>query len=132
MSCNRNWFDTCHENINDVHKIYLGDDRSHEIKGYGDVSVTLLTGEVKQIHNVMYVQGIKKNLISISTIANQDLKVEFVKLQCVVKDMITTKSLQGDLELEDYIILMLQGGIIKRWHPQLCQWKSYGIKGMDT
>jgi hypothetical protein len=87
MSCNRNWFDTYHENINDVHKIYLGDDRSHEIKGYGDLSVTLPTSEVKQIHNVMYVPGIKKNLISVSTIANQDLKVEFVKSQCVVKDI---------------------------------------------
>lgn len=35
----------------------------------------------------MYVLGIKKNLISVSTIANQDLKVEFVKSQCVVKDI---------------------------------------------
>ena len=49
--------------------------------------MTLPTGEVKQIHNVMYVPGIKKNLIYVSTIADEDLKVEFVKSQCVVKDI---------------------------------------------
>jgi hypothetical protein len=49
--------------------------------------VTLPTGEVKQIHNVMYVTGIKNNLIFVSTIADRDLKVEFVNSQCVVKDI---------------------------------------------
>jgi hypothetical protein len=86
MSCNRNWFDTYHENSNGAH-IYLGDDRYHEIKGHGYVFVTLPTDEVKQIHNVMYVSGIKKNLISVSTIAYQDLKVEFFKSRCVFKDI---------------------------------------------
>jgi hypothetical protein len=87
MSYTRNWFDTCHENINDVHKIYQGDDRSHEIKGYGNLFVTLPTSEMKQIHNIMYVSGIKKNLIFVSTITDQDLKVESVKSRCVVKDI---------------------------------------------
>jgi hypothetical protein len=57
-----------------------------KLKGM-EMYVTLPTGEVKQIHNVMYVRGIKKNLISISTIADQDLKGEFVKSHCVVKDI---------------------------------------------
>jgi len=35
----------------------------------------------------MYVPGIKKNLIYISTITNQEIKVEFVKWVCVVKDI---------------------------------------------
>jgi hypothetical protein len=35
----------------------------------------------------MYVIGIKNNLISVSTIADQDLKVEFSKSQCFVKDI---------------------------------------------
>jgi hypothetical protein len=86
MTCNRNWFETYHENSNDAH-IYLGDDRSHEIKGFGDVCMNLHTGEVKQIHNVMYVSSIKKNLISVSTIEDHDLKFDFVNSQCVVKDI---------------------------------------------
>lgn len=36
--------------------IYLGYDGSHDIKGYGDVCVTLPNGNVRQIQNVMYVQ----------------------------------------------------------------------------
>ena len=35
----------------------------------------------------MYVLGIKKNLYSVSTTTDQNLKVEFVKSQCVVKDI---------------------------------------------
>jgi hypothetical protein len=49
--------------------------------------MTLPNGCVKQIQNVMYVPGIKKNLISVSTIIDQDLKVEILKLHCVVKYM---------------------------------------------
>ena len=86
MSCNNNWFENYHETNNGAN-IYLGDDHSHQFKGYGDVLVTLPNGCVKQIHNVMYVLGIKKNLISVSTIIDQDLKVEFLKSHCVVKDM---------------------------------------------
>ena len=44
-------------------------------------------GQERKIHNVMYVPSIKKNLIYVSTIIDQDLKVEFVKSQCVVKDI---------------------------------------------
>jgi hypothetical protein len=86
MSCNKDWFENYHETNNGAN-IYLGDDRSHQVKGYGDVPMTLPNGCVKQIHNVMYVPGIKKNLISVSTITDQDLKVEFLKSHCVVKDM---------------------------------------------
>jgi hypothetical protein len=54
MSCNRDWFETYHE-INNGSNIYLGDDRSHQIKGYGDICVTFPNGQEKQIQNVMYV-----------------------------------------------------------------------------
>jgi hypothetical protein len=86
MSCNKDWFENYHEKNNGAN-IYLGDDRSHQIKGYGDVYVTLPNGFVKHIQNVMYVSGIKKNLILVSTITDRDLKVEFLKSHCVVKDM---------------------------------------------
>lgn len=61
--------------INEGMQIYLGDDRSHQIKGCGKVSVILPNGNIKQIYNVMYLPGIKKNLISVSMITDQDLKV---------------------------------------------------------
>ena len=86
MSCRREWFEEYNENLNDTH-IYLGDNRSLKVQGYGKVKVKLSNGELKQIHNVMYVPGIKKNLISVSTITEHDLKVEFGKYQCHIKDI---------------------------------------------
>ena len=74
MSCNKDWFENYSETNNGAN-IYLGDDRSHQIKGYGYLSVTLSNGFVKKIQNVTYVPSIKKNLISISAITDQDLKV---------------------------------------------------------
>jgi len=84
MSSNKEWLENYHKKNNGA-KIYLGDHRSHQIKAYGDVCGTFTNGHVKQIQNVMYVPGINKNLISVSTIEDQYLKVEFVKSHYVVK-----------------------------------------------
>ena len=58
---------------------------SHEVQGYGVISVNLPDGQLKQIHNVMYVPGIKKNLTFVSAITNNDMKVEFDKYKFHVK-----------------------------------------------
>lgn len=68
--------------------IYLGDDRGYQIKGYGNILVVFPDGNIKHIHNVMYVPEIKKNLIFVSTITDQNLKVGFYKSYCVIKDML--------------------------------------------
>ena len=86
MSCNKEWFENYKETKNGA-IIYLGDDHSHPIKGYGDISVTMSNGSVKQIQNVMHVLVIKKNSIFVSTIAYQYMKIEFVKSCFLVKDM---------------------------------------------
>ena len=77
MSCNKEWFDEYHENIDGTY-VFLRDNRSLKVQGYGVIGVNLPNGQEKQIHNVMYVPDIKKNLIYVSTIVDQDLKVEFV------------------------------------------------------
>ena len=86
MSFNKFWFDEYHENIYGT-CVYLGDNRSLQVQGYGIIGVMLPNGKERQIHDVMYVPSIKKNLISIFSIVYQDLKVEFFKSQCVVKDI---------------------------------------------
>ena len=86
MSCNRDLYDEYYEKFDGTH-IHLGDNRSHKVLGYGVISVNLPDGQFKQIHNVMYVPGIKKYLISISSIADNDMKVEFDKYKCHVKDV---------------------------------------------
>ena len=67
-------------------KIYLGDDSGHEIKGYGDIPVKLPSEDIRHLKNVLYVPGIKKNLVSVSMIIDQDMQVQFFKTNCVIKD----------------------------------------------
>lgn len=84
MPRNKQWFEDFKE-INDEAQIYLGDDRSHQIKGCGKICIILPNGNVKQIYNVMYVPSITKNLIFVSMITGQDLKVEFLKSNWYIK-----------------------------------------------
>lgn len=56
--------------------------------GYGYITMTLPNGSVNCIHNVMYVLRINKNLIFMSTITDQNLKVKFFKTHCMVKDLL--------------------------------------------
>ena len=87
MTCNKNWYANFKETQNGA-IIYLGDDCAHQIKGYGDIPMTLSNGTVHHIRNVVYVPGIKKQLISMSTITDHNLKVEFFKIYCIVKDLL--------------------------------------------
>ena len=45
-------------------KVYLGDNTTHQILGKGSVTIMLLNGLEKEIPNVLYVPGLKKNLFS--------------------------------------------------------------------
>ena len=107
MTCNKNWYANFKETHNGA-SIYLGDDRTHQIKGYRDIPLTLPNGTIRHIHNVVYVPGIKKNLISMSTITDQNLKVEFFKNYFIVKDLLDKfKTVQWESEKEAYTNLIL-------------------------
>eukprot|EP00253_Pinus_taeda_P027307 PITA_27307 len=56
-----------------------------KIKGCG-IPVKLPSGDIKHLKNVLYVPGIKKNLISVSMITDQDMQVQFFKNGCVIQD----------------------------------------------
>jgi len=87
MTCNRHWFENFKE-TNSGSNIYLGDDRGYQIKGYGNILVILPDSTVRHIQNVMHVSRIKKNLVFVSMIRGQNLKVEFFKYYCFIKDML--------------------------------------------
>ena len=78
MSGKREWFDEYNEKHDGTH-IYLGDNRSYQVQSFFIIKVKLSNSQLRQIHNVMYVLGIKKFLIYVSTIIENDLKVEFGK-----------------------------------------------------
>jgi hypothetical protein len=87
MTCNKMWYSNFIETQSGA-SIYLGDDCTHQIKGYGDILVILPNGTIHHIHNVVYVLGIKKKMIFVSTIRDQNLKVEFFKNYYIVKDLL--------------------------------------------
>jgi hypothetical protein len=87
MTCNNMWYTNFKETHNGAN-IYFGDDHAHRIKGYSDIPVTFLNGTICHIRNVVYVPGIKKKMIFVSTITDQNLKVEFFKNYCIVKDLL--------------------------------------------
>jgi hypothetical protein len=84
MTCNKECYDEYYEKNDGTH-IYLEDNISHKVQGYGVISVNLPNGQLRQMHDVMYVPSIKKNLIYVSTIIDNNLTVVFGKLKCVVK-----------------------------------------------
>jgi hypothetical protein len=67
MTCHKNLYVNFKETQNGA-SIYFGDDHAHQIKGYGDIPMTLSNDTVHHILNVVYVPGINKNLVSLSTI----------------------------------------------------------------
>eukprot|EP00253_Pinus_taeda_P010156 PITA_10156 len=85
MTGKKEFFDSLEESTYRS-KIYLGDDSGYEIKGYGVIPVKLTNGKISHLKNVLYIPGIKKNLISVYMMTDQDMQVEFFKTHCVIKD----------------------------------------------
>ena len=56
------------------------------IKGIGSITLTTINGEPFPLHNCLYVPGIKKNLISVPTLARGGYNVAFEDNKCVVCD----------------------------------------------
>ena len=51
-----------------THKVKLGDDYQYPIKGSGEASYKLDFGKYLKMEDVLYVPGLKKNLLSISAL----------------------------------------------------------------
>ena len=60
------------------HKVQLGDDYHYPIKGMGEASYKLKFGKSMKMKELLYVPGLKKNLLSISSLDKKGLGVAFV------------------------------------------------------
>ena len=69
----------------------FGDRSKSQIKGKGIISLLGL----RDIANVLYVEGLKVNLLSISQICDQDFMVLFSKRKCLVMDESRKKLISG-------------------------------------
>ena len=59
---------SCLEQKESPHKVLLGDDSQYPIKGLGEASYKLDSGKPMKMKDVLYVLGLKKNLLSISAL----------------------------------------------------------------
>ena len=77
--------------------VTFGDGSKSQIKGKGIISLPGLPN----IANVLYVKGLRVNLLSISQICDQDFMVLFSKGKCLVMDEFGKNLISGVRTLED-------------------------------
>jgi hypothetical protein len=65
--------------------IELRDDRHYKAQGVGTVSFQMESGKPLWFADVLYVQGLTKNLISVSALENKGYEVSFCKGRVIVR-----------------------------------------------
>jgi hypothetical protein len=60
------------------HKVVLGDKNNSPVKGIGQASIKLESGNNVHLSNVLYVPGLENNLVSISCIEDKGNRIAFV------------------------------------------------------
>ncbi|MCO5603740.1 hypothetical protein L7F22_057892 [Adiantum nelumboides] len=88
-------------------KVTCANNASYPIKGVGKILITNSDGSDLCLPDVLYVPGIKKNLLSVSSLAKNGLRVIFEDDRCIVRDrengysLITTGTLENGLFVLD-------------------------------
>ncbi|MCO5580407.1 hypothetical protein L7F22_034273 [Adiantum nelumboides] len=67
-------------------KVTCANNASYPIKGVGKILMTILDGSDLCLPDVLYVPGIKKNLLFVSSLAKNGLRVIFENDRCIVRD----------------------------------------------
>ena len=82
-------------------KVTCANNASYVVKGMGDVMLSCVDGNYMHVSDVLYVPGIKKNLLSISMFALRGFDVSFQDDRCIVQrkeygnTLMLTGSMQG-------------------------------------
>ena len=88
--------------------VIFGDGSKSQIKGKGFISLPGLL----DIANVLYVEGLRVNLLSISQICDQDFMVLFSKGKCLVMDGSGKKLISGVCTLDNCYGLVPDADIV--------------------
>ena len=88
--------------------VTFGDGRKSQIKGNGIISLPILL----DIANVLYVDGLRVNLLSISQICDQDFMVLFSKGKCLVMNDFGKKLISGVRTLDNCYGLVPDADIV--------------------
>ena len=88
----------------------MGDDCKYPIKGIGESSYKIDSGTSMKMKEVLYVSGLKKNLLSISALDKKGYRVFFIDGQVLMWSKGKT--------LEDAVVIG-EGGLYKlKGHPE--------------
>ncbi|MCO5602817.1 hypothetical protein L7F22_056956 [Adiantum nelumboides] len=88
-------------------KVTCANNASYPIKGVGKILITISDGSDLCLPDVLYVPGIKKNWLSVSSLAKNGLRVIFEDDRCIVRDrengysLITIGTLENGLFVLD-------------------------------
>ena len=94
------------------HKVKLGDDYQYPIKGSGESSYKLESGKSLTMKEVLFVPGLKKNLLSISALDAKGMRVAFIDGQVIMWP-------KGKTIDEAVVIGEQEGGLYKlKGHPE--------------
>ena len=58
-------------------RVVVGDDANYTVKGSGATSLQLETNDTPHLSDVLYVPGMKRNIVSISALEDKGYKVAF-------------------------------------------------------
>ncbi|KAE8654353.1 L-type lectin-domain containing receptor kinase IX.1 [Hibiscus syriacus] len=135
---NREWF-SIYRSVNSG-SVYLGDDRSCNIVGIGDVIIKMYDGSIRTLSGVRHIPNLKKNLISLGTlrkngfIPKADEDREIIR---IVKGALTV--MKGKMTAGNIYRLLgstVVGGVhsvescddtIKLWHMRLANLSERGM-----
>ena len=97
---------TSYRKKNFTTKVELGDDSIYKIEGVGSTSLQLNSGTALHIDNVLYVHGLKNNLLFVASLEDKGLRVLFMDKKVLLWEK------DEDLSLAIQIVLQ-EGGLYK-------------------
>ncbi|XP_022861288.1 uncharacterized protein LOC111381706 [Olea europaea var. sylvestris] len=112
-------FDDCNGSV-----VTFGDGATAPIQGKGSITIAGLP----PIFNVLYVEGLKSNLLSISQICDADYEVSFVQKRCTVYDasggvvlegVRTSDNCYGVFPNSNYVCSSAKIDMSELWHQRL-------------
>jgi hypothetical protein len=116
--------------------VTFGDGAKREILGIGN----LINCDLPKLDNVLLVKGLTANLISISQLCDQGMKVNFTKSECLVTDANGEVLMRGARSKDNCYLwvsqqeahvstcLISKDDEVKLWHQKLGHLNLRGIK----
>jgi hypothetical protein len=66
--------------------VELGDDATYPMRGVGSISFWMPSSDVLELSDVLFVPGLKKNILSVSCMEDHQWRVAFEGQHCTIND----------------------------------------------